>query len=251
MSQALEVLQPQTWTPPASVPPASNALTPMAMLSQAVANGASIDVVEKLMALAERMEGAAARKAFDEAVSAAKSEIPPVVRNRQGHNQKRYADFAAIAKVVDPIISKHGLSYRFRTVQTDKISVTCILAHKSGHFEENTLVGQPDATGNKNAIQAIGSALTYLMRYSLVQALGIAVADDDDGAAMAEDGPISEEELAELRELLDASAADIPSVCRFLNVESLAAISKKQLPGAMARAQERLATYQQKAGARR
>jgi hypothetical protein len=85
--------------------------------------------------------------------------------------------------VVDPIIGKHGLSYRFRTTQTDKISVTCILSHKAGHSEETRLPAPPTPSGNKNAIQAIGSTLTYLQRYSLVQMLGLAAANDDDGKA--------------------------------------------------------------------
>ena len=86
-----------------------------------------------------------------------------------------------LPQMVDPIITSHGLSYRFRTQQNDKINVTCILSHKAGHYEETTLSGPADATGSKNAIQAIGSTLTYLQRYSLVQALGLAAANDDDG----------------------------------------------------------------------
>jgi hypothetical protein len=98
--------------------------------------------------------------------------IAPIQRNAKGHNDKRYADFAAIAKVVDPILSRAWPVYRFRTAQGDRISVTCILSHnEDGHSEETTLSGPADASGSKNAIQAIGSTLTYLQRYSLVQML--------------------------------------------------------------------------------
>ena len=155
--------------------------TPMTMLAQAVERGMAPETIDKLMALAERWDKTQARKAFDIAIAAAKVEIPVIGKNATGHNSKKYADFAAIARVVDPIIGKHGLSYRFRTVQTDKISVTCVLSHEAGHCEETTLSGPSDTTGNKNAIQAIGSTLTYLQRYSLVQALGLAAAEDDDG----------------------------------------------------------------------
>lgn len=160
------------------------ALTPMAMLDRAVTSGAGIDTIEKLMGLLERWEANQARKLFDEAVSAAKAEIPPIARNRTGHNSKKYVDFSAIAKVVDPIITKHGLSYRFTTAQDDRIHVTCILSHRAGHFEKTTLAGPSDTTGNKNAIQAIGSTLTYLQRYSLVQMLGLAASDDDDAKSV-------------------------------------------------------------------
>lgn len=202
-------------------------MTPPDMLNRALASGASMEVLEKFMALSERWEANQARKAFDEAVANAKPEIPVIVRNATGHNSKRYADFAAIASAVDPVLGKHGLSYRFRTVQTDKIAVTCILSHKSGHSEETTLCGPADATGNKNAIQAIGSTLTYLQRYTLVQALGLAASNDDDGAKADESGLVSEQQLNSLVDLCDAVEADKAKFCTFLKVPSLAAIKAK------------------------
>lgn len=73
-------------------------ITPMEMLNRAVSSGANLDTIEKLMNLQERWEKNEARRAFDEAIAQAKAELPPVLRNREGHNKKRYADFAAIAK---------------------------------------------------------------------------------------------------------------------------------------------------------
>jgi hypothetical protein len=168
----------------ASAPPAQP-ITPMEMLNTALTRGADISVLEKLMALQERWEANQARKAFDAAIAEAKGEIGPIVRNAKGHNDKRYADFSAIARTVDPILAKHGLTYRFRTEQTDRIHVTCILSHRDGHSETTTLAGPADNSGSKNAIQAIGSTLTYLQRYSLVQALGLAASNDDDGKSAA------------------------------------------------------------------
>ena len=192
------------------------AMTPMQMLDHAVTQGASVETLSKLMDLQERWEANQARKAFDAAISAAKAEIPAIVRNATGHNNKRYADFSAIATVVDPILSKHGLSYRFRTTQTDKVTVTCVLSHKEGHSEETTLSGAPDTSGSKNAIQAIGSALTYLQRYSLNAALGLASTNDDDGrGAGAADKTITEDQAIQIRELIEAVGADMQ---RFLAI---------------------------------
>jgi hypothetical protein len=102
-------------------PPALVTMTPMDMLARAVQSGADLDMIEKLMNLQERWEAGNARKAFEESLAKAKGEIPVIIRNASGHNSKKYADFAAIAKVIDPILARHGLSYRFRTLQTDKI----------------------------------------------------------------------------------------------------------------------------------
>jgi hypothetical protein len=196
--------------------------TPMSMLGRAVESGASMEVLEKLMGLQERWEANQARKAFDAAIAEAKANIDPVIKNRQGHNAKKYADFAAIAKAVDPVLSKHGLSYRFRTKQDDLIRVTCVLSHKAGHSEETTLAGPADATGSKNAIQAIGSTLTYLQRYSLMQALGVAAAEDDDGQAAGAGGTITEQQLNVLQTLIDEFGADVPRLCRHYKIEKVA-----------------------------
>lgn len=208
-------------------PQPSRAVTPMDMLNRAVESGAGLDMVEKLMSLQERWETGQARKAFDRAIAAAKAKITPIQRNAKGHNDKRYADFAAIAKVVDPILSEHGLSYRFRTAQGDRISVTCILSHEDGHSEETTLSGPADASGSKNAIQAIGSTLTYLQRYSLVQMLGLAASNDDDGKAGATGGTISEDQAAELIALADEVGADKRAFCEYFRIDGIAMMPAK------------------------
>ena len=213
-------------------PPRAVASTPMDLLNQAVANG-NIELAEKLMGLQERWEKNQARKEFDAAIAAAKLELKPVIRNQKGHNSKKYADFAAIATAVDPIIGKHGLSYRFRSDQGDKISVTCILTHKDGHSEQTTLTGPADTTGNKNAIQAIGSTLTYLQRYSLVQMLGLAAAEDDDGRGANAGEAITEAQALELIDLCEAVGADRVKFLKYLKVETLADLPAKRFTDAL------------------
>jgi len=147
-------------------------------------------VLEKLLALQERWDANQARKAFDNAIAAAKAEIPEIpktsrvdFKSTKGHTQYSYADLAEIAKTIRKPLGEQGLSYRFRTASSapDHIAVTCIISHRDGYSEETTLSGSPDASGNKNSIQAIGSAITYLQRYTLSAALGLAASDDDDG----------------------------------------------------------------------
>jgi hypothetical protein len=209
------------------------AITPMDMLNRAVSSGADLDMIEKLMNLQERWEAGNARKAFERALASAKGEIPIVIRNATGHNEKKYADFAAIAKAIDPILGRHGLSYRFKTLQTEKtITVTCVL-FGHGHSEETALTAGADTSGNKNAIQAIGSTLTYLQRYSLVQMLGLAAAKDDDGAMSTGDA-IGLEQVEELVALADEVGADKEAFCRYFKVGGFADISTNDFPRAVA-----------------
>jgi hypothetical protein len=226
---------------PQDEPRAVVPVTPMDMLARAVESGAGLDMVEKLMGLQERWEANQARKAFDEAISAAKAKIGPIERNAKGHNDKRYANFAAIAKVVDPILSEHGLSYRFSTTQGERISVTCVLSHKAGHSEETTLAGPADTSGNKNAIQAIGSTLTYLQRYSLVQMLGLAADTDDDGKAAGKvddtpppPGAVTQEQQDNIRELLEDKGASLSAFLNWAKVKRLCDIPAEQYDACVA-----------------
>lgn len=161
------------------------------------------DRIERFIELKERMDRDAAAKAFNAAITAAKAEIKPIARTAKGHNG-HYADLASIAEAIDPILSAHGLNYRHRTRQDGgQLSVTCILSHELGHAEETTLTAADDKSGNKNSIQAIGSTQTYLMRYTLVSALGLSTTKDDDGAAAVRGTTITEDQVADLQALID------------------------------------------------
>ncbi|GGE36137.1 hypothetical protein GCM10007276_12010 [Agaricicola taiwanensis] len=216
----------------ASQAPVARSIDHMELISRAADSG-NLELVERMMDLRDRFEKAEARKDFDEAIANAKAEIPAIIRNREGHNKKKYADFAAIASTIDPILGKYGLSYRFRTSQTDRISVTCILSHKAGHSEETTLSGPADTSGNKNAIQAIGSTLTYLQRYTLVQMLGLAAAEDDDGKAVKDAETISDEQELALRDLMQEVAADEKRFMAYAKIERLSDLPARDFDAAV------------------
>lgn len=224
---------------PERLPQLPAVVTPYDMVTQAVTNGASVEVVGRLLDLHERWEASRARKAFDAAIADAKAKIPTVAKNREGHNKTRYADFAAYAAVVDPIISSFGLSYRFRTKQTDRITVTCILSHREGHSEENELSGPSDKTGNKNDIQAIGSTLSYLQRYTLVQALGLAASNDDDGKRSGQTADeaqtLTDDQVSELLELMAETKSDMKVFLQYNKVDRIEDIAAGRFAGLMAK----------------
>lgn len=211
--------------------------SPMQMLAQAVERGMAPEVIEKLMNLAERWDTANARKMFDEAMANAKAEIPTITKNREvdftsqkGRTNYKYEDLGEIAKTIGPILAKHGLSYRYRVTSAvnEPVTVTCIVTHKAGHFEETTLCAGRDESGNKNSIQAIGSTLTYLQRMTLKAALGLAVSNDDDGKSSEAGAAITEDQLSQLIALADEVGADKAKFCQYMKTESFAAIPASQ-----------------------
>ena len=179
-------LEPQT--------PAPQGDAMVSMIERVVLNpDADLDKLERMLAMKERMDAQTARIAFANALAEARSEIPPIIKDatvdftsNKGRTHYRHETLAGIAKQIDPILSRHGLSYRFRTEQGQGgVRVTCIVQHAQGHSEETTLSGAPDQSGNKNGFQAVGSAVTYLQRYTLKAALGLSAEVDDDGQAAA------------------------------------------------------------------
>jgi hypothetical protein len=214
--------------------------TPMALLTHAVESGASVETMEKLMALHERWEANQARRAFDAAMAEAKAKIPVIAKNRKvdyqhagggGRTTYQHEDLGEIARTVDPILAEHGLSYRFQTTANpnEPVTVTCIVSHRDGYSERNTLSAGRDESGKKNSIQAIGSTITYLQRYTLKAALGLAAAADDDGKASEEPAAperpyISEEQEAALRDLIAAAGTTPAEFCAQIKVPELATI---------------------------
>lgn len=215
-------------------PAALQAQTPMDMLSIAVSRGASIEVLEKLMALAERQEANQARRAFDKAMAAAKAEMPTITKNRHVGFESRkpgaaktdyhHEDLAEIVRTITPVLGKYGLSFRFRTTSEvgQPITVTCKISHEDGHCEENTLIAGRDESGNKNSIQAIGSTVTYLQRYTLKAALGLAASNDDDGRSSEAPDPIESEQFGVIRKLIIEAGTDEEKFCALFKIGALA-----------------------------
>jgi len=137
------------------------------------------------------LDAFASRKAFNNALADAKVKLPILKKNRLvdfenrsgDRTTYRHEDLAEVVRTVVPILSEFGLThrYRLRNKPGEPISVTCILSHRDGYFEENELSAGADQSGGKNAIQAVKSTVTYLERITLIASLGLAAAEDDDG----------------------------------------------------------------------
>lgn len=231
----------QTVVAPPSEPasPQSGGGGLLAMIERLASNPQlNIDVFDRLLAARRQEEDRRAKQAFDNAIALAKGEIPPIVKNREvrfetkgpgGKTSYRHEDFAAVAAAIDPVLARHGLSYRFRTKQDGaKLIVTCIVSHRDGYSEETTLEAANDTSGSKNPIQSVGSAATYLSRYSLKLALGLAASNDDDGQSAAAEGAIGTDEIAYVEQLVRDTGSDPAKFLAALKAESIEALTMSQ-----------------------
>jgi hypothetical protein len=97
----------------------------------------------------------------------------------------------------------------------------------SGGLKE--LAAAPDASGSKNAIQAIGSTISYLERYTLLALTGLATHDmDDDGQASESQEFITEKQANEITKRLKPLYGDDPSMfLNWIGAETVETISAK------------------------
>lgn len=141
------------------------------------------DKLERLMAMHERMLATQAKAEYYADFAQMQAKLPTVAE-RGMTNNGRYATHEDIVEAVRPVLKEFGFILTFRTKFPDPstVHVVGVLAHRSGHAEETDFISKADTSGNKNAIQALGSAQSYGQRYTARALLNIASrADDDDG----------------------------------------------------------------------
>jgi hypothetical protein len=178
---------------PAHLPVVNN--TPDMLLALGIEKGLDINQLEKLMDMQERWLARQAKSKFLEAKANFQHEVPKIQKNKKvGYDSKgegggrvdySYAPLGDIAEQIKGALHKNGLSYDWKFADivdekgVPKIRATFIVSHVAGHSEETSLEAYHDASGKKNSIQARGSAVTYLQRYSLIGGLGLTTADSD------------------------------------------------------------------------
>ncbi|MEJ1933731.1 ERF family protein [Nostoc sp. NIES-2111] len=167
--------------------------SPAAIMLAAVKQGIPLDQIEKMMDLQDRYERREAEKAYNAAFAAFKAETVEIIKAKQvryknskgGLTEYMHAELSDVLDAVTPHLSKHGLGISWRTTKQERnwVEVACTLRHTGGHSEAVTLGAAPDDSGGKNAIQAVGPAITYLERYTATAILGVAEKRQDDAGA--------------------------------------------------------------------
>lgn len=176
-----------------------------------------------------------ARRDFFAAISRFRGIMPEIKKDatvdftsQKGRTNYSYATLGAIEKQIKEPLAACGLAYFFTQDQNDNgmMKITCILAHENGHQVESSMVGAPDATGNKNPIQQLASTSTYLKKYTLLAVTGLATADHDDDGHGAGDAPeielINDDQITVLNDLIKETGANKQAFLKVCKVESFA-----------------------------
>tara|TARA_R110000764_G_scaffold62357_1_gene132588 strand:+ start:186 stop:1022 length:837 start_codon:yes stop_codon:yes gene_type:complete len=170
--------------------------------------------LEKMMDMQERVLDKQAEQAFAASMAAMQSEMPRVFELAQGHNLT-YARLEDINDTIRPVLEKHGFCVTFATNQDDlkAVKVTAICSHKLGAKQETSLILPLDTSGSKNAVQAVGSTVSYGKRYTMCALLNISTGNDNNGFELGKSaGEISGKEVL--------SAEDVAKLACYLYKKS-------------------------------
>ena len=163
------------------------------MIMKGMDKGLSVDVLERLLDMRDRINAEAAKQAYYAALGQFQASCPPIsktrkVKDKNGAVRYSYATLDDIVKQVSDKLQENGLSYTIKTIQKDGfIEATCEVHHNSGHTESSTFPVPIAIDGFMNDAQKAGSAMMYAKRYAFCNAFGIMTSDqDDDGIATGE-----------------------------------------------------------------
>lgn len=159
-----------------------------------------INALEKLMVMQNNAEDRQAKKAFNVDFSAMMGEIPVIAKTgTNSHNGQKFAKLEDIVEIVRPILDKYGFSVTYKQDQQMlegvkfepknvfcMMTVTCVLKHRLGHEESNSMLLPIAMIQGQTPIQAMGMGSTYGRRYTLMQALNIATAGQDNDGSIAD-----------------------------------------------------------------
>lgn len=146
------------------------------------------------------------------ALAKAQQEIGPAYKDSVNPFFKsKYADLSSVWSACKQPLTKNGLAV-LQTVeyQGERMVLVTTLAHCSGQWIKSCM---PIISAKQDA-QGIGSAITYMRRYSLAAMVGVTTEDDDGNSACEKQNVhpkqelISEKQVHELKMLLASCGTD-------------------------------------------
>ena len=117
------------------------------------------------------------------ALSRSQSEFTAVHKGTKAHKYN-YADIEAVLKASTPIYTEHGLAIVQMNVskmqgRTPLVGVKTILSHSGGGWIAGEVYLPVAKTKMNTLVQMAGVTITYLRRYGIQSALGLATTDSD------------------------------------------------------------------------
>jgi hypothetical protein len=214
---------------PAALP--SNLPAEQSLLSAIVhvARDPQLDVakLEALMRMQFEVEKRQAEKEFIEAFARLSSRLPRIkkegVIDLGGKGKIAFARIEDMDKVIRPLLTAEGFTLSFDSSPKEGggLVVSGHLMHSAGHSRAATIPLPLDVGPGRNSLQAVGSTLQYGKRYLTEMLLNLVREGADDDGIKGAMRFATDDEVAEIRKLLEETGQDEVRLCAFLNVAHL------------------------------
>jgi hypothetical protein len=176
----------------------------------------SMERLEQMLAMKERLDAKAAEQAFNAAFAKMQAALPVIpergqIKNKDRVVQSTYPLWEDVNAAIRGPLADNDLGLSFdRRKEDGKTIIGCIVTHAMGHSRRAEIDLPRDESGSKNAVQGEGSTVSYGQRYSSKMLLNWISegSEDDDGKKAGAGNGISAEQFLALRDLLDQSGAD-------------------------------------------
>lgn len=213
------------------------------LLDLAIREKVPVEVLERLVALKERVDERDARAEYLAAMAAFQRECPEIPKDKTaqiitkkgGKYNYSYSPLETIVRTIQPHLERNGLAFRWTTERSERdgeLNVVCISYHVGGHEERATFPVPTDTEAYMSGAQKNGAALTYGRRQSLVAVFGLVTADDDPDAPGG-DEPITPEQVKQLADKIVAVGAHHARFLAFMKVDKLDDIPASEFDRAM------------------
>lgn len=179
-------------------------------IEKAIAQGATVETLEKLLAMRKELKAEHAKEAFIAAMSKFQAECPVIKKDKEvldkyGKHRYNFAPMDSIVSQIKEPLGRNGLSYTVDTTNKDGLlTAVCKITHILGHSEISSFEVPIDKDSYMSAPQKYAAASTFAKRYAFQNALGILTGDQDTDAADLPGGVNAPEEPKQAATPLDA-----------------------------------------------
>lgn len=169
-------------------------ITPDQLIARCISEGGDPDRMAKYLDLKMRWDAYNSKINFDNALEKFRQSEVIVKATKQVSIATKsgdditywHAELDKATEIVDESLRKFGITHFWKPgIAVDGKPTMALVLRGFGHTEEmGAMIGPPDTSGSKNAMQAVGSTMKYQARYVMLYSLGIVPkGPDDDGRA--------------------------------------------------------------------
>ena len=194
----------------------------------------AVEVVERLLGVAERVRDAENVEAMNRDYAAFCLDRPKIFKTKRAGNASdsgmglswMYAPLEELHAKLEPVANNHRLFYGWDSDDSgEAVRVTCILSHTMGASRKATVTVRKTTPNRAQTVaQCDAMALTTGQRRSMCMVLGV-VATDDEPPALPPVETITPEQAATITEYLHELKMNDNSVRRFLSWAGAARVS--------------------------